>query len=81
MVFISLITFQQVFTSIFFPCIRCQVIVYQKVCALICPCHLALNYQCLDLGSLLWHVGCINGSNLYHLLWLCPPILPLGLAT
>lgn len=66
--------------NVFFPCIRCQVIAYQKVYALICPCHLALNYQWLDLGSLLWYVDCFNGSNLDHLLWLCPLILPLGLA-
>ena len=29
--------------------------------------YLALNYRYLDIGSLLWYVPFVNGSNLYHL--------------
>lgn len=52
---------------------------YQKVYALTCPCHLAPNCQCTDIGSLLWYIDCINGFNLHHLFWLSPLTLALGL--
>ena len=80
----GLSSFNYIWASIYkwnicLPCIISQALLHQKVCALTCPYHLAPNYQCLDTGSLVWYMDCMNGSNLYRLLWLCPSILVPGL--